>query len=292
MTTCGEALADLARRLAAAGVESPRLDARLLLAEALGLEPMRVFSHPERPLGPGAAARLQDLADRRLAREPMSHILGRREFWSLSFGVTAATLDPRPDTETLVEAVLAALPDRERPWRLLDFGTGTGCIPLALLHELPAATALAVDVSAAALRVAADNARALGLENRIRFHQGDWGQGLEGAFDVITSNPPYIPDDDIDGLEREVAAWEPRQALAGGADGLDCYRALAPHVARLLAPNGLAALEVGQGQAGAVAAIFAGAGLALERVAADLAGTERCLLLRPAAKDVRNIPFK
>ncbi len=284
MTTCGEALAALTRRLAAAGAEAPRLDARLLLAEALRMEPMRVFSHPERLLAPDETERLERLAERRQAREPMSHILGRREFWSLSFAVTADTLDPRPDTETLVEAVLAALPTREHPWRLLDFGTGTGCIPLALLHELPQADAVAVDLSAAALRVAADNARALGLEARIRFHQGDWGRGLEGAFDVITSNPPYIPDADIDGLEREVAVWEPRSALAGGPDGLDCYRALAPHVARLLAPGGLAALEVGRGQAGAVTEIFAGVGLARLRVAADLGGIDRCLLLTPSGE--------
>lgn len=277
--TVGEALRDLTRRFAVAGIPSARLDARLLVGHALGLDATAVFAHPERPLDQAEAAAVETLAARRERREPLSHIVGRREFWSLPFKVTAATLDPRPDSETLVEAVLERLPDRNRPYRLLDFGTGTGCLLLALLSELPGAQGLAVDRSPEALAVAEENARALGLHHRVRLRCGDWGTGIDGLFDVIVSNPPYIPDQDIAGLEAEVAAFEPWGALAGGADGLDCYRALAPEIGRLLASDGTAALEIGQGQAAAVTSLMRDAGLRSLGIRRDLAGIERCVLL-------------
>lgn len=275
--TAGAAARAVAERLAAAGVDSARLDARLLVAEVLGVEPMKVATYPETPLTEAQAARLADLAGRRAAREPMSHILGRRGFWTLSLKVTADTLDPRGDTETVVEAVLDALADRDRAWRLLDFGTGTGAILLALLTELPNATGLGIDKSAAALAVARDNAETNGLSRRVEFALGEWGRGLDGCFDAIVSNPPYIPDHEIDALEPEVARYEPRLALAGGPDGLGCYRALAPDVARLLAPGGVAAVEVGAGQAEAVAALLADAGLQVTGARRDLAGIARCV---------------
>ncbi|MEW5726560.1 MAG: peptide chain release factor N(5)-glutamine methyltransferase [Pseudomonadota bacterium] len=275
--TAGAAAQALAGRLAAAGIDSARLDARLLVAEVLGVEPMKVATYPEMPLTEAQAARLEDLAARRAAREPMSHILGRRGFWTLSLKVTADTLDPRGDTETVVEAVLDALADRDRAWRLLDFGTGTGAILLALLSELPNATGLGIDKSAAALAVARDNAETNGLSRRVEFALGEWGRGLDGCFDAIVSNPPYIPDHEIDALEPEVARYEPRLALAGGPDGLDCYRALAPDVARLLAPGGVAAIEVGAGQAEAVADLLVEAGLEVTGVRRDLAGIARCV---------------
>lgn len=276
--TAGAALIAAVRRLKEAGVDSARLDARLLLATVLGIEPIQVVARPEREMTGAEQERFLALLARRERREPMAHITGRREFWSLSFSVTADTLDPRPDSETVIEAVLAAMPDRKQPMRVLDFGTGTGCLLLAVLSEYPAATGLGIDRSEAALAVARANASALELAQRAEFAQGDWGSGLHGLFNVILSNPPYIPDDDIAGLEAEVAAYEPWSALAGGPDGLDCYRALAPDIARLLAPGGIAVLEVGQGQAADVTDILRKAGLVPQGVRRDLGGVERCVL--------------
>ncbi len=278
MLTVAQILHRAAERLAAAGIDTARLDARLLLGEVLSLEPRAVFSRPQWEPSAAERERFDALLQRRLAREPMSHLLGRRGFWTLELKVTADTLDPRPDTETVIEAVLDGLPERERPRRILDLGTGTGCILLALLAELGGATGLGIDKSPAALAVARANADSLGLAERAAFHLGDWGAGLEERFQVIVSNPPYIPDGDIDGLEPEVALFEPRLALAGGPDGLDCYRALAPQIARLLAPGGVAVLEVGMGQAGAVAGLLAAAGLTLGGVRRDLGGVERCVV--------------
>jgi release factor glutamine methyltransferase len=278
MPTLGEALREGGRRLGLAGIDTAMFDARLLLAEVTGLAAPMVSLRGDAVMEPEAAARFEALLARREGREPMSHILGRRGFWTLDLAVTAATLDPRPDTETLVEAVLAALPDRKTPLHLLDFGTGSGCILLALLSELPAATGLGIDASPAALAVAAANAKACGLAERVQFRLGDWGQGIGGRFDVIVSNPPYIPEAEIDTLAPEVARFEPRSALSGGADGLECYRRLIPDIARLLSPGGVAALEVGQGQAGAVTALLTDAGLGREMVRCDLGGIVRCVV--------------
>jgi release factor glutamine methyltransferase len=268
----------VAERLAQAGIDTARLDARLLVAKVLGVSPDRVALAPDMAISPEQAGRLEHLAARRLAREPMSHILGRRGFWTLNLKVTADTLDPRGDTETLVEAVLKRLPDRAAPLKVVDFGTGTGAILLALLSELPNATGVAVDKSPAALEVARENSIAHGLSVRTRFLLSDWGRDLDERFDVIVSNPPYIPDQDIDGLEPEVARYEPRLALAGGADGLDCYRQLVPHMARLLNPDGIAAVEVGKGQAEAVAALFRQYGITVLALEQDLAGVQRCVV--------------
>ncbi|HXP77293.1 MAG TPA: peptide chain release factor N(5)-glutamine methyltransferase, partial [Stellaceae bacterium] len=219
------------------------------------------------------------LLARRSAREPVSRILGYREFWSLRFELSAAALDPRPDSETLVESVLAALGARGRAFRILDFGTGSGCLLLALLSELPNAIGTGIDCSEGALETARRNAAALGLAGRARFVRGNWGDGLTGKWDVILANPPYIPSHELPGLMPEVALYEPRPALDGGADGLEAYRALAPAIARLLAPTGIAALEVGAGQATAAAGIMAKAGLALRTIRHDLSGVDRCLVL-------------
>lgn len=277
MTTAGELMRALTARFQAAGIDSARLDARLLVAEVLAVEPLRLAAHPELVATPQQQTAIEVLAARRQNREPISHILGRRGFWTLDLRVTRDTLDPRPDTETLVQGVLERVGDRTRPLRLLDLGTGSGCILLALLSELPNATGLGVDQSPAALAVAAENARSCGLDRRAVFAVGDWAKGLAGPFDVVVSNPPYIPDDDIDALAPEVARHEPRSALAGGPDGLDCYRALVPQMARLLPSGGLAGVEVGAGQAPAVAALFAAQGFALSGVAADLAGIGRAV---------------
>lgn len=273
--TAGGVLCQLAARFQAAGIDSARLDARLLVAEVLGVEPLRLVTHPEIVLTEKQKTAIEGMAARREQREPMSHILGRRGFWTLELKVTADTLDPRPDTETLVQGVLDRLGDRRRPARLLDLGTGSGCILLALLSELPNATGLGVDQSAAAVAVAVENAQRNHLAGRAGFRQGDWTAGLVERFDVIVSNPPYIPDADIDSLEPEVARFEPRSALAGGADGLDCYRLLVPQMARLLVRGGLAGVEVGQGQAEAVAMLFTTVGFTSVTVDEDLAGVGR-----------------
>ena len=278
MTTCGEALADLTDRLRSGGIASARLDARILLAQALGIGVTTVFSHPERLLGDGEVERLGTLTARRLRHEPVSRILGRREFWSLDFTITGDTLDPRPDTETLVEAVLGCASDRQAPLKVLDLGSGSGCILLALLSELPVATGIGVDRNLGAVAVATANAVALGLARRTAFVVGDWGKGIDGQFDVIVTNPPYIPDHEIARLDAEVAEYDPWAALAGGADGLACYRALAPDLVGLLKPGGVAAVEVGQGQAQAVCQIVEQAGLVGIGRRKDLAGTERCVL--------------
>lgn len=278
MISAGAAVRDLAHRFAAAGIDTARLDARLLVAEVLGCSADRVALAPDTPLNDVQCVRLEELAARRAAREPVSHLLGRRGFWTLTLKVTADTLDPRPDTETLVEAVLKRVADRNAPLRIVDFGTGTGAILLSLLHELPAATGLGVDKSPAALAVAAENARTTGLDGRARFHLGDWGNGLESGFHILVSNPPYIPDHDIEALAPEVATFEPRLALAGGPDGLDCYRALIPHMARLASPVAIVGVEVGAGQADDVQTLFHQAGLSDCAKESDLSGIERCVI--------------
>jgi release factor glutamine methyltransferase len=276
-------LRDAAERLRRAGIDAPAREARLLAGAVLGGDPVALIAHPERAVDDDQRSRLGAAIERRAAREPLSHILGRREFWSLEFRVGAEVLDPRPDSETLVEAALAALGDRAAAWRLLDLGTGSGCLLLALLSELPAAIGFGIDISPAALRLAADNARRLGLADRAAFACCDWGDGVAGSFDLILCNPPYIPGPAIVGLAPEVARHEPRLALDGGTDGLACYRRLAPQLVRLAGPTGYVVLELGDGQAEPVAAIMAGAGLAVASLRADLAGRPRGLVLRRRA---------
>lgn len=277
MSSIAAALKAAAARLTAAGVPEPRLESRVLAGEAFGLSREALLARGDQAARPEDLARLGDLVARRIAGEPTARLLGRQEFWSLEFGLGPETLIPRADSETIVEAALAGIPDRAAPLRLVDFGTGSGCLLLALLSELPNATGLGIDASAETLAVAARNAERLGLAARAGFQLGDWGRGLRGPFDLIVGNPPYIRDGEIAALAPEVARFEPRRALAGGADGLACYRALAPDIARLLAPGGVAVLEIGQGQAAEVEAILAAAGLRPAGRRADLAGIDRGL---------------
>ena len=277
-STIGTALCAGTAALRQAGIDQPRHEARLLLEAASGLSPTAQLSERHAALNAATARRFRELIARRAAQEPVSRILGRREFWSLGFAVTPDTLDPRPDTETVVEAVLAAKPDRTAPLRILDLGTGTGCIALALLHEYRHALAVAVDRSPAAIAVARGNAVALGLADRFLPLAGDWTAALRGHFDVIASNPPYVPAGDIDGLAPEVRCHDPHAALDGGGDGLDAYRALAPLAARHIAPGGVVVLEVGFGQAEAVAALLSAADLRISEIRADLAGIPRCVV--------------
>lgn len=282
--TIAAALRRAAESLAAAGVPAAPREARLLLGHAIGGGPEILVADPGRPLSGDEAAGLDRLVRRRRRREPMSHILGRREFWSLEFRVTADTLDPRPDSETLIEAALAAIPDRDAGLDILDLGTGTGCLLLALLSELPNSRGLGIDISDAALSVAGENANRLGLAHRAVFRRGDWGRGITGRFDVIVANPPYIRRDDIALLQPEIARFEPTVALDGGADGLDCYRAIGDDLARLLAPHGFAAVEIGEGQATEIKRIFLESGLEIRNLRHDLSDIARCLVAAPAVE--------
>ena len=282
-TSLGTLLSESAARLVRAGVPQARRDARLLIAEALGLRVETLLGYPERMVEPAQWRRAEALIARRAAREPLSRIIGRREFWGLSFALTPATLDPRPESETLVEALLESLDERGRPLRILDLGTGSGCLLLALLSALPRAEGLGVDLAPAALATATGNAAALGLAGRARFAASDWGAALAGGWDLVVCNPPYVAAGEIADLAPEVAEHDPRLALAGGPDGLQAYRALIPDLARLLAPGGLAALELGAGQAGSVTALLVEAGLSRHSLHRDLAGHERCILAVRAA---------
>jgi release factor glutamine methyltransferase len=262
------------------GVENGRRNAELLLCATLDLDRVGLYLNYDRPLTPAELGAFREQVGRRARREPLQHILGRTEFWSLPFRVTPAVLIPRGDTEVLVEEALKRL---DGPCSILDVGTGSGAIAIALAHELPAAAVTAVDISAEALAVAAENARANGVEGRVVFHQVDLGSLPVGPYDLIVSNPPYIPEGEIRELMPEVCAFEPHLALNGGADGLDCYRRLLPAAATCLKLGGWLLLEVGCGQAPAVQELLAASGNYHEFFAArDLAGIERMVGARRA----------
>jgi release factor glutamine methyltransferase len=269
--TVAEALRHGAALLAAAGVDNPAFDARLLLAHAMGVDQATLLRDREAV----APCAYQVLLARRAAREPLAFITGRQGFWTLDLEVSPDTLIPRGDSETLVEAVLAA---RRPVQRVLDLGTGTGCLLLAVLSEFPEAWGLGLDLSPAAAALAARNARALGLGHRAAFAAADWARPIAGRFDLVLSNPPYIPAADVAALMPEVARFEPRRALDGGADGLDAYRILLAALPGLLAPGGLALFELGVGQGAAVAALAAAVGFSTA-LRADLGGIPRVLLL-------------
>ena len=274
-TTRAEARQRLADRFRAAKLDEPQREAALLIAATCGARLVDLIAAPDAPLGE-AAGTLEAFAQRREAGEPLSRILGRREFWSLDFAISPDVLDPRPDTETIIEAALGALAERRgAPLRLLDLGVGSGALLCALLSEFAAALGVGVDLSQAAARVARTNVEALGLAARAEIRIGDWTAGLDGPFDLIVANPPYIPTADLADLAPEVRNHDPRLALDGGTDGLDAYRALAPQIVRLLAPEGWFFLEVGAGQADDVKAIAENAGLAEVTTFRDLSGIER-----------------
>jgi len=286
--TIAAALAQATARLEAAGVPDARLDARLLAAHVLGLaSPGALTVRGLDPLPPEAAARLHDLIDRRAQREPVGRILGQRGFWTLDLTLGPETLEPRPDTETVVSCVLDRLPDRTQQVSILDLGTGTGAILLALLAELPRAQGIGLDIAPGAVAIARENAARHGLSDRARFVVADWGRGLPetpGPFDVAVSNPPYIPTADIAELDPEVRAHDPARALDGGPDGLDAYRALLPLAAARLAPGGCLAVEVGIGQAGPVSALMAAEGFDAPARISDLSGLERCVIAAVSQK--------
>ena len=269
-----------AAKFCAVGVDSPELDARILVGHALGLDHAGLASASARRLTAAEETAIAALAQRRLAHEPVARIVGAKEFWSLTLAVAAATLVPRPETETVVEAALAAIdaePTRARVRRVADLGAGCGAILLALLTELPNAWGVGTDASAAALAVARDNARRLRLA-RASFVVCDMAAALRGPFDLVVCNPPYIASGEIAALPPEVGLFDPRAALDGGADGLDFYRALAAVAPALLTRQGVLAVELGPAQAEPVAALFAAAGLAPWPPRTDLNGVPRALV--------------
>ncbi len=263
------------KRLEATGVDSPVIDARLLLEAAAGARRADILADPHRPITPDQAAALDVMLSRRAAREPVSHIIGRKGFWTIELKVTAHVLTPRPDTEVVVDMILKAFTE-DQPFRLLDLGTGSGAILLAVLAERPLATGVGVDISPEALAVAEENAALLKLDARAAFLHANWTDGqVDEAFDAVAANPPYIASEAIAGLEPEVRDHEPRSALDGGPDGMDAYRWLAPEVLRVLKPGGLFATEIGSDQSVAVQALFKAAGAEGVRTLKDLANRDR-----------------
>jgi release factor glutamine methyltransferase len=278
--TRGQALAALRRRFVEAGLATAALDARLVLVAALGIDPAELVRWPDEALTPAQSDRLESLARRRLAREPVARILGEREFWGLPFALSPGTLVPRPDTETVVETVLRLLPARDAPLRILDLGTGSGCLLVALLHERPRAHGIGVDRSVDALATARGNARRNGVGDRAGFVASDWASAVGGAFDLLVSNPPYIRSALVRILDPDVRDHDPAAALDGGEDGLEAYRIILREAGRLLAPGGLMALEIGYDQEESLRRLAAPLGLAVEAVERDLAGHPRCVALK------------
>jgi release factor glutamine methyltransferase len=272
----------LTARFEAAGIDSAALDARMLIGAVLQLDLTGLIAQGLRQLTVDDTARLDAFARRRIAGEPIARILGMKEFWGLPLKLSADVLVPRPDTETVVEAALEILRTEGRvraPLRIADLGTGSGAIVLALLSELPNATGIGTDLSAAALETATTNAQHLGLAPRVDFIISDYAEGLSGPLDMIVSNPPYVRSADIASLAPEVRDHDPHLALDGGPDGLAAYRRIAPQALGLLSPGGLLVLEIGQGQDGDVAQLVAAVGLTVAGpTRADLAGIGRAVV--------------
>jgi release factor glutamine methyltransferase len=280
MQTRGSLVAEAAAALSSAGFEEARRHARRLVASALTISPAGLFGDPDHIVDKQQSSRVKEMVARMVEHEPLSRILGKREFWGLEFTLSAETLDPRPETETVVEAVLRRKQDRYAPLRLLDLGTGTGCLLLALLSEFRTAGGFGIDIVEAAVKTAARNAAKLGFAERAVFLVGDWAAAVRGSFDVIVANPPYIASVNLRLLPREVADYDPSRALDGGEDGLAPFRAIAPSLSKLLVSDGIFVTEVGVHQADAVAAILGAHGVKLDGFERDLAGHIRCVSAR------------
>ncbi|WP_088348458.1 MULTISPECIES: peptide chain release factor N(5)-glutamine methyltransferase [Rhodomicrobium] len=287
LDTARAAIAALAAAFRDAGLPTPELDARLLVFDAAGLTPEAYILRPDHPLTPAEAETIAAYRDRRLAHEPVSRIVGYREFWGRRFKIGPDVLDPRPETETLVEAALDLLRAEGRlgePLRILDLGTGSGCILLTLLAELPQAWGVGADLSAGALAIAAENARALGLADRCAFVRADWCGTFRGPFALLVTNPPYIRSTDIAALDPGVHRYDPFGALDGGADGLGAYRSIAGNCLTAAAPGSWILVEAGQGQAAEILSLFQEAGEASYpgdwQILPDLAGIERVVAIK------------
>lgn len=279
--TIRAALAHGRSRLAGSNSESSALDARVLLGHVTGLTREELIVEEARELSQAEWERFDALIERRRACEPVAYLVGEKEFFGLSFKVTSDTLIPRPDTETLIEVALGFCRELTHPPRILDLGTGSGAILLALLHACPTASGVGIDRSALALDVARQNARDLGLTERAHFVQGNWAAGLDGPFDVIVTNPPYINTADMTDLMPDVVRFEPAGALDGGPDGLDPLRLIAPDAVRLLSSPGLFCAEIGLGQAQAAKAILEQERFQAVKCVPDLNNIPRCITAEP-----------
>ncbi|RVC04469.1 peptide chain release factor N(5)-glutamine methyltransferase [Mesorhizobium sp. M7A.F.Ca.AU.002.06.1.1] len=284
MTDLPNALGPLLREARArlgSTVDDPALDARLIVEHFSGTTRTQAIADPERRVGAGAVDEIDAALRRRAGGEPVHRILGYREFYGLRLALSPETLEPRPDTETLVEAILPfvkAVATQEGECRILDLGTGTGAIALALLSVVPTANATGVDLSAGALATAARNAGQLGLAGRFTALQSDWFEKVSGRYHVIVANPPYISSEDIGNLQDEVRNFDPRLALDGGADGLNPYRTIAAEAARFLEIEGRIAVEIGHTQRNEVCEIFTAAGYVPGSVFRDLGGNDRVIV--------------
>jgi len=275
--TIGDVLKTARTELSAAGIASAHLDARVLVGHALGMTSTEVFIGSQRPLSEADAERIGALTARRRSHEPVAYITGEREFWGLRFAVTPATLIPRPDSETVVEAVLSHIGDIGRDVTILDLGVGSGCLLLSVLHELPNARGVGLDISPDALAVARHNAAALGLESRASWICSNWASSIRGHFDIVIANPPYVRLDDRESLAPDITFFEPQVALYGGTNGLAAYDSILPDLPRLLHPHGRAFLEIGAKQVNALKARATRHGLASVDLYMDLGDRPRCL---------------
>jgi len=267
--------------LKAGGIDSPSIDARLLMEVAASASRADILTDPYRVLTDAQQAALEGFIARRLKREPVSRILGKKGFWKIMLNVTPDVLSPRPDTEAILDVVMLAYPP-EKAFQLVDLGTGSGAILLAILAERAGATGLGTDISFEALAVARDNAASLGLDRRCDFLRTEWAAGMaDHSFDLVVSNPPYIPSGDIDGLDPEVRDHDPRLALDGGPDGLEAYRQLAPEIMRIMKPGGVFAVEIGWDQGPPVKALFEAAGFTDVIIVKDLSDRDRVVTNGP-----------
>ena len=280
MTTNQEAWLNGAARLAAAGIESARLDARVLLACVMDLATGELLTAKDP--SPEQVERYEDLLARRIAREPVAYITGVREFWSLPFAVGPGVLIPRPETETLLEEALRFFPDRDAQLEVLDLGTGSGCLLIAFLKSFPKARGIGIDRSAEALAWARRNGERLDVADRSEWREGGWSAAGGATFDLVLSNPPYLTMAEAEALAPEIARYEPASALLAGADGLNAYRALAPLFVRYMKPNGRVIVEIGAGQADAVSQVLASHGLEILGVRPDLANVPRAIAVARA----------
>ena len=257
-----------------------RIDARILLQHASNISSEIIYLKPELELSEAIAKEYQQLVIRRINHEPVAKIIGKKSFWADDFIVNQHTLDPRPDSEVIIEAALKLFPNKDGKYKFIDFGTGSGCLILSLLREFPNAIAIGSDISTEALKVARANAKALGLQDRISFIQQNWGDSLTGEFDLIVSNPPYIPAADIENLDEDVKLYDPLLALNGGEDGLDPYRYLAKQIYKFLKKDSYAILEFGYNQGLYIKEIFKQNNYIIHEMLNDLAGIERAIIVR------------